>query len=103
MLLALYFFLAGCMVSQNRMMWVVPAASALFACLFAMVLHGSSMLSSTYRQALQCPCSALTLASPARGKAGLNSLTFHQLTAMPLAFATSLHALLCLRPPLRGI
>lgn len=50
MLLAVYFFLAGCIVSQSRMMWVAPAASALFACLFAAVSHASSMLSSTYRQ-----------------------------------------------------
>ena len=50
MLLAVYFFLAGCIVSQSRMMWVAPAASAFFACLFAAVSHASSMLSSTYRQ-----------------------------------------------------
>ena len=43
-LLAVYFFLAGCIVSQSRMMWVVPAASAFFACLFAAVSHASSML-----------------------------------------------------------
>ena len=48
-LLALYFFLAGCMVSQSRLMWVVPAASASFALLFATVSHASGMLSSTFR------------------------------------------------------
>ena len=48
-LLALYFFLAGCMVSQSRLMWVVPAASASFALLFAAISHASSMLSSTFR------------------------------------------------------
>ena len=48
-LLALYFFLAGCMVSQSRMMWVVPAASALFAALFAAVSHASDVLSSLFR------------------------------------------------------
>ena len=59
-LLALYFFLAGCMVSQSRLMWLVPAASASFALLFAAVSHASSMLSSTFRCARLTPWKRLS-------------------------------------------
>lgn len=48
-LLAIYFFLAGCVVSQSRMLWVMPAASAVFACILASVAAASSLLSSAYR------------------------------------------------------
>lgn len=48
-LLAIYFFLAGCVVSQNRMLWVMPAASTIFACLLALTAALSSLLSSSYR------------------------------------------------------
>ncbi|BDA46075.1 probable cyclopropane-fatty-acyl-phospholipid synthase at C-terminar half [Coccomyxa sp. Obi] len=48
-LLAIYFFLAGCVVSQSRMLWVMPAASAVFACILATVAAASSLLSSSYR------------------------------------------------------
>ncbi len=48
-LLAVYFFLAGCVVSQSRMLWVMPAASALFACALALTAVASSALSSSYR------------------------------------------------------
>lgn len=50
-LLAIYFFLAGCVVSQSRMLWVMPAASAVFACIMATVAAASSLLSSSYRSA----------------------------------------------------
>ena len=48
-LLAIYFFLAGCVVSQSRMLWVMPAASAVFACALAVTAATSSALSSSYR------------------------------------------------------
>jgi hypothetical protein len=48
-LLAIYFFLAGCVVSQSRMLWVMPAASAVFACILASIAAASSLLSSAYR------------------------------------------------------
>ena len=51
-LLAIYFFLAGCVVSQSRMLWVMPAASAVFACILACVSAASTLLSSSYRCAL---------------------------------------------------
>ena len=51
MLLAIYFFLAGCVVSQSRMLWVMPAASAVFACALALTAVASSALSSSYRWA----------------------------------------------------
>ena len=51
MLLAIYFFLAGCVVSQSRMLWVMPAASAVFACVLALTAVASSALSSSYRWA----------------------------------------------------
>lgn len=77
-LLALYFFLAGCMVSQSRLMWVVPAASASFALLFAAVSHASSMLSSTFRcarltpeQTPPCPVPLQPLMGACRIAAGL--------------------------------
>ena len=50
-LLAIYFFLAGCVVSQSRMLWVMPAASAVFACALALTAAASSALSSSYRRA----------------------------------------------------
>ena len=50
-LLAVYFFLAGCVVSQSRTLWVMPAASAVFACALALTAGASSALSSTYRWA----------------------------------------------------
>ncbi|EIE24233.1 cyclopropane fatty acid synthase [Coccomyxa subellipsoidea C-169] len=48
-LLAIYFFLAGCVVSQSRMLWVMPAASAVFACILACVSAASTLLFSSYR------------------------------------------------------
>ena len=67
-LLAVYFFLAGCIVNQSRMMWVAPAASASFACLFAAVSHASNMLSSSYRQEPSTlPLALLQLVNIAQG------------------------------------
>jgi hypothetical protein len=62
-LLAIYFFLAGCVVSQNRMLWVMPAASAVFACLLALTAAVSSLLSSSYRQGQHSPCTTVPFRS----------------------------------------
>ena len=48
-LLAIYFFLAGWLLSQSRRLWIMPAASAVFALIWALTDAACAALLTTYR------------------------------------------------------
>lgn len=63
-LMAIYFFLAGWLLSQSRRLWIMPAASAVFAVIWALTDAACTALLKTYRCAAAMSCQSCCKRAP---------------------------------------